>query len=176
MNILARNSKIVSPVAPPVKAQPPAAFPVQAPTVAAPRAQPQHSPVATRPHAGPSIIGAALTVTGQLQSAGDIQIEGKVEGDIHAQVVGVGSTAVIKGTVFGDVVESAGTIEGKIEARKAILLATARMLGDIVHHSLQIVPGAVFNGTSHPHPKAEKIERPVEALPPPKVNPSDSDA
>ena len=57
MNILARNSKIVSPVAPPVKAQPPAAFPVQAPTVAAPRAQPQHSPVATRPHAGPSIIG-----------------------------------------------------------------------------------------------------------------------
>ena len=44
-------------------------------------------------------------------------------------------------------------IEGKIEARKAILLATARMLGDIVHHSLQIVPGAVFNGTSPPSAK-----------------------
>jgi cytoskeletal protein CcmA (bactofilin family) len=117
-------------------------------------------------------------VTGQLQSAGDIQIEGKVEGDIRGQVVGIGATALIKGTVFGDVVESAGTIEGKIEARTAILMATARMFGDIVHKSLQIVPGAHFIGTSRPHPKAEKTERAVEVVPPtpPMENPSESGA
>ena len=167
MNILARHGKIDSPIPAPAKAAPTAAVPVQIPPVAAPRAPAQHSPVSTRPHNGPSILGAALTVTGQLQSAGDIQIEGKVEGDIRGHVVGIGSTAVIKGTVFGDVVESAGTIVGKIEARKAILMATARMLGDVVHQTLQIVPGAFFNGTSCPNPKTEKIERAVEVIPPP---------
>src|SRR5215475_2410784 len=113
MNMLARHSKIDSPAAAPVQVPPPpVAAPVQAPPAAAPQAQAQHSPISTRPHAGPSIISAALTVTGLLESAGDIQIEGKVEGDIRGQVVRIGSTAVIKGTVFGDVVESAGTIEG----------------------------------------------------------------
>jgi hypothetical protein len=176
MNILARNSKIVSPVAPPVKAQPPAALPCKGTHRRGSACPATTLPVATRPHAGPSIIGAALTVTGQLQSAGDIQIEGKVEGDIHAQVVGVGSTAVIKGTVFGDVVESAGTIEGKIEARKAILLATARCLATSFTTPCRSFRVPSSTAPVHPHPKAEKIERPVEALPPPKVNPSDSDA
>ena len=159
MNMLARHSKIDSPAAAPVPAPPPVAAPVQAqPPVAAASAPAQHSPLSTRPHAGPSIISAAVTVTGKLESAGDIQIEGKVEGDVRGQVVRIGSSAVIKGTVSGDVVESAGTIEGKIEARSAVLVGTARMIGDIVHQSLQILPGAHFNGTSRPHPRPEKTE------------------
>jgi cytoskeletal protein CcmA (bactofilin family) len=165
MNMLARHSKIDSPAATPVQAPPPVVAPVQAPPVAAPSAQAQHAPISTRPHAGPSIISAALSVTGKLESAGDIQIEGKVEGDIRGQVVRIGSAAVIKGTIFADVVESAGTIEGKIEARSVALMATARMSGDIIHQSLQIIPGAHFSGNSRPHPRVEKIERPVEVAP-----------
>ena len=167
MNILARAGKLDSPIAAPGKAAPLAAVQAKTSPPADPRAAAQHSPISTRPPVGRSIIGAALTVTGQLQSAGDIQIEGKVEGDVRGQVVGIGSTALIKGTVYADVVESAGTIEGKIEAKTAILMATARMFGDIVHKSLQIVPGAFFNGTSRPYAKAEKIEPAVEIIPPP---------
>ena len=166
MNILARHSRIDLPVTAPVPVPPP---------VAVPRPQAQHSPISARPHAGPSIISAALSVTGRLESAGDIQIDGKVEGDIRGQVVRIGSTAVIKGTVFGEVVESAGTIEGKIEARSAVLMGTARMSGDIVHQSLQIGQGAYFNGNSRPHAKAEKTARPVEvALPETILNKSDA--
>ena len=170
MNILARPSKIDSPVTAPVHVPSPVAPPVQVPPVAAPRPQAQHSPISTRFHAGPSIISAALTVIGRLESAGDIQIEGKVEGDVRGQMVRIGSTAMIKGTVFGDVVESAGTIEGKIEARSAVLMGTARMIGDIVHQSLQISQGAYFNGNSLPHPRAEKIARAVEVGPLPEMN------
>jgi cytoskeletal protein CcmA (bactofilin family) len=147
MNILARHSKIDLPVIVPVP---------QSPPVAAPRPQAQHSPISVRPQVGPSVISAGLTVTGRLESAGDIQIDGKVEGDICGQVVRIGSGAVIKGTVFGEIVESAGTIEGKIEARSAVLMGTARMSGDIVHQSLQIGQGAYFSGNSRPHPTAEK--------------------
>src|SRR5262245_52760403 len=107
--MLGRHSKLDSPAAAPVQVPPPVAAPVPAPPVASPQAQAQHSPLSARPHTGPSIISAAVTVTGMLESAGDIQIEGKVEGDIRGQVVRIGSTAVIKGSIFADVVESAGT-------------------------------------------------------------------
>jgi len=66
-------------------------------------------------------------------------------------MVRIGSGAVIKGTVFGEGVELAGTIEGKIEAKTAVLTTTARMSGDILHQSLQIDRGACFDGISRPH-------------------------
>ena len=148
MNVLARHSKIDSPVTPPVAEPPP-------PPPPAPRAQEQSAPAATasspRAYAGPSVISAALSVVGRLESAGDIQIDGKVEGDVKGQAVRIGSGAVIKGTVFGEIVELAGTIEGKIEARSAVLTKSARMTGDIMHQSLKVDEGAYFNGNSRPH-------------------------
>lgn len=145
MNVLARiNSGSTQPIVPdPVKEAP------TAPNAASPR-QP-HTLGSPRTYAGPSIISAALTVVGRLESAGDIQIDGKVEGDVRGQGVRIGSTAVIKGTVTGELVELAGTLDGKIEARSAVLTKTARMSGDIVHQSLQIEEGSYFNGSSKPH-------------------------
>jgi cytoskeletal protein CcmA (bactofilin family) len=141
MNVLARiNAGSTTPIVP---------EPVKEPPVAAPRPQ---TPLGTpRTYAGPSIISAALVVVGRLESAGDIQIDGKVEGDVRGQGVRIGGGAVIKGTVTGELVELAGTLEGKIEARQAVLTKTARMSGDIVHHSLQIDEGSYFNGNSRPN-------------------------
>jgi cytoskeletal protein CcmA (bactofilin family) len=116
----------------------------------------QHHQTSPGSNAGPSLISAALIVIGQLESAGDIQIDGKVEGDIHGRMVRIGSGAVIKGTVFGEGVELAGTIEGKIEARAVVLTTTARMSGDIFHQSLQIDKGAFFDGISRPHHKHKR--------------------
>jgi cytoskeletal protein CcmA (bactofilin family) len=141
MNMLARSNKG------PVQL---VTAPINDPQSAPPRAPEQHAPSA-RTYAGPSIISAALSVTGRLESAGDIQVDGKVEGDIRGQTVRIGNSAVIKGTVFGEVVELAGTIEGKIEASSTVLTKTARMTGDILHQSLQIEQGAFFNGNSRPH-------------------------
>ena len=47
--------------------------------------------------------------------------------------------------------ELSGTLEGKIEARSAVLTKTARMSGDIIHQSLQVEEGSFFNGNSRPH-------------------------
>ena len=144
MNVLARiNSGSNHPIVPdPVK---------EAPTAPNTASRPQHTLGSPRTYAGPSIISAALTVVGRLESAGDIQIDGKVEGDVRGQGVRIGTTAVIKGTVTGELVELAGTLEGKIEARSAVLTKTARMSGDIIHQSLQIEEGSYFNGSSRPH-------------------------
>jgi len=145
MNVLARiNAGSSQPIVPdPVKDT----TPMPNTPNAAPTARPLGSP---RTYAGPSIISSALSVVGRLESAGDIQIDGKVEGDIRGQGVRIGTTAVVKGTVTGELVELAGTLEGKIEARSAVLTKTARMTGDIIHQSLQVEEGSFFNGSSRP--------------------------
>jgi cytoskeletal protein CcmA (bactofilin family) len=99
----------------------------------------------------PSIISIAVTVIGQLESAADIQIDGKVEGDVLGHNVKIGTTAVINGSVFGEGVEVAGTIDGKIEARNVVLIKGARMTGEIVYQSLQLDADAFFEGDCRPH-------------------------
>lgn len=109
---------------------------------------------------GPSLISKALKVTGQLESAEDIQIDGEVEGDVRAVTVRVGAGAKIKGTVYGETVELAGAIDGRIEARKVVLANSAHMSGDVVHQDITIHSGAYING--HCKPEFGKTESNVQ--------------
>src|SRR6188768_2585124 len=79
-----------------------------------------------------SVISKALKITGQLESTEDIQIDGEIDGDVRGVGVKIGQNAKVKGTVYGEDVELAGAIEGKIEAKKVLLTGTARMTGDVV--------------------------------------------
>ena len=97
-----------------------------------------------------SVISKALKITGQLESTEDIQIDGEIDGDVRGVGVKIGQNAKVKGTVYGDEVELAGSIEGKIEAKKVILTGTARMTGDVVHQDIRIESGAYVSGNLKP--------------------------
>ena len=97
-----------------------------------------------------SVISKALKITGQLESTEDIQIDGEIDGDVRGVGVKIGQNAKVKGTVYGDEVELAGAIEGKIEAKKVILTGTARMTGDVVHQDIKIESGAYVSGNLKP--------------------------
>ena len=99
----------------------------------------------------PSLISAGLTVKGNLESAGEIQIDGDVEGDVKGQAIVVGQGAAVKGSVFGDSVTVAGTVEGKVEGVTVNIQNTARLTGDIIHEALQIESGAYVDGRCSPH-------------------------
>ena len=92
-----------------------------------------------------SVISKALKITGQLESTENVRIEGEVEGDIRAVNVKVGSNAKVKGNVYGDEVELAGTVTGKIEAKKVVLTRTAHMSGDVIHQDITIESGAFID-------------------------------
>ena len=119
--------------------------PVQPVTVPAPAPD-----LSSARSAGPSVISKALKITGQLESTEDIRIDGEVDGDIHGVSVTVGSGAKVKGSVYGQTVELAGTIEGKIEAKKVILTSTAHMSGDVIHQDIRIESGAYIDGHCRP--------------------------
>jgi cytoskeletal protein CcmA (bactofilin family) len=138
MNVLARISN-------------PSAQPAELPNGPTPvRPREQHALGSPRAYSGPSIISGALTIVGRLESAGDLQIDGKVEGDIRGQNIRIGSASTIKGNIHGELVELAGKLEGRIEARSVVLAKTAHLSGDIIHQSLQIDDGAYFEGNSRP--------------------------
>ncbi len=106
------------------------------------------TPVATaKPKAAPSVLSSDLKVVGNLRTAGDIQIEGEVEGDIHAHLLTVGEGATISGEVVADDVIVNGRVIGRVRGLKVRLTSTARVEGDIIHKTIAIESGAHFEGS-----------------------------
>lgn len=144
-----QKSKINEPIDPRAgsKTAPPA------PGVRAPE-RPQVSerpaaPAARVSSGSPSVIAPDLRVIGNLVTDGDLQIEGTVEGDIHATTLIVGSGAHVKGEIRSNDVTVNGTVIGKIRGRKVRLTEQARVSGDIVHASIAMEEGAQFEGSIH---------------------------
>ncbi len=90
----------------------------------------------------PSIIEASLKVIGDLHSAGNIQINGTVEGDIICQAVTIGEGAHVQGKISAETVRIFGSIEGQVKALSVTVAKTAKMLSDIVYRTLSIEAGA----------------------------------
>ena len=95
----------------------------------------------------PSIISADLVVNGTLTSTGDIQVDGRVEGDVHSCGLVIGDKASVIGEIFAEDVTVRGRIEGSIHARKVLLCATCHVEGNILHEAFSVETGAFFEGS-----------------------------
>lgn len=94
----------------------------------------------------PSIISSDLSITGDLVSSGEIQIDGAVEGDIECTVLIVGVNGSVSGEIKAETVRLHGRVTGQVRAGTVFMAATARMIGDVTHESLAIEPGAFMEG------------------------------
>jgi cytoskeletal protein CcmA (bactofilin family) len=96
----------------------------------------------------PSIIGADITIMGNLISRGEVQIDGEVQGDLHGTNILVGERARITGSIVADEVVIRGHVMGSVRGRRVMLQSTSHVEGDIFHSSLAIEQGAYFEGKS----------------------------
>ncbi|WP_415233759.1 bactofilin family protein [Pseudorhodobacter sp.] len=94
-----------------------------------------------------SVLSSDLTITGNLRTTGDIQVEGTVEGDIRAHLLTVGETATIRGEIVADDIVVNGRVIGRVRGLKVRLTSTARVEGDIIHKTIAIESGAHFEGS-----------------------------
>jgi cytoskeletal protein CcmA (bactofilin family) len=99
-----------------------------------------------RSSSAPSIISADLIVQGTLTSTGDIQIDGKVEGNVNSTGLVIGDKAFIEGDVMAEDVTVRGRVKGAIRARKVLLASTCHVEGDILHEAFAVETGAFFEG------------------------------
>ncbi|MEL6259002.1 MAG: polymer-forming cytoskeletal protein, partial [Pseudomonadota bacterium] len=105
-------------------------------------------PATAKPTArtAPSIISGDMNIIGSVTSDGEMQIDGRIEGDVSASSLTVGTTGKIEGEVKAETIIVRGHIKGAIRARKVELETGSRVIGDIVHSSLSIQANAVFEG------------------------------
>src|SRR6202453_3390414 len=112
----------------------------------------------------PSIISADLVVNGTLTSTGDIQIDGRVEGDVHSAGLVIGDKAFIHGEVMAEDITVRGRIQGSVRARKVLLCSTCHVEGNILHEAFSVEAGAFFEGNCRhsDNPLAEEARKSVE--------------
>ena len=106
----------------------------------------QTAPGPEKPSVEHSIIPADLKITGDLDSPGDIHVEGVIHGNITCRTLTLIGQPVIEGSVKAETVRVCGTFDGKIEAKKVILTRAARMTGEIYYETLEMEAGASFEG------------------------------
>ena len=100
----------------------------------------------------PSLLSSDLVITGNLESAGDMQIDGTIDGDIKSFTLTVSESGVVRGTVDAEEVTIAGSVTGQIKARHVILIKGAKVVADLVQDRLSIEPGAFFEGNCRQYP------------------------
>ena len=95
----------------------------------------------------PSIVSEGLHIAGNLFSDGDVQVDGRVEGDVQGRNITVGATGTVVGKIIADEAMISGAVNGEIRARAIVLTRTAKVASDITQESMSIEAGAVFEGT-----------------------------
>src|SRR5215467_8488726 len=96
----------------------------------------------------PSIIGEDLTITGNVTSKGEIQVDGEIQGDIRCSSLLLGDKSQVRGEVVAEDIVVRGHLVGSIKGLRITLQAPSHVEGDIFHQSLAIEQGAYFEGKS----------------------------
>lgn len=96
-----------------------------------------------------NLIASGTMIKGEIQSDGNIRIDGSVEGTLQCKgKVVVGPTGKIEGDIVCQNANISGEIRAKLNVSELLTLqTTARLYGDITTGKLAIEPGAVFTGT-----------------------------
>ena len=102
---------------------------------------------AAKPKPPASVLSPDLHIKGNLKTTGDIQVEGRIDGDVRAHLLTTGESATVKGEVIADDVVINGHIIGRVRGLKVRLTATAQVEGDIIHKTIAIESGAHFQGS-----------------------------
>lgn len=128
------------------------------------------SPAAVK-NAAPSLLSSDLVVNGNLESAGDMQVDGTIEGDIKSVKLTVSASAIVRGSIEAETVTIAGNVTGQIKAKHVTLSKSARVIADVIQERLTIEPGAFFEGNCRHFPgEDETLARRIEHAQPIKSN------
>lgn len=96
-----------------------------------------------------SVIGRGTVVRGNVRGEGDLDIQGRVEGDVNVEGdVTLGAEAVVRGQVTAAQINVSGTVQGDLRGSQAVLIERgARVVGDLLAPRIGIAPGALVRGT-----------------------------
>lgn len=93
-----------------------------------------------------SVIGADVTITGNIAATADLHIDGAVDGDIQCAALVQGEGSRIRGSVLADSARISGAVEGSIATRELVVTRTAHITGDVTYEQISIEAGGHVEG------------------------------
>ena len=98
-----------------------------------------------------TIIGAGTTITGDIESSGDIRIDGKLIGNLTSKAkVLIGQEGIVEGDIIGQHADIMGKVTGHIKIDELLQLrGKSNVSGEIITGKLEVEPTASFNGSCH---------------------------
>ena len=103
-----------------------------------------------------SCIGSAMSIVGNIECNGPVQVFGRIKGELRASDLLIGDGAQIEGSVIAQDVTVCGGVKGTIHAVRVKLQDGGAVEGDIFHRSLSIDENSLFEGSSR------RVENPTD--------------
>jgi len=93
-------------------------------------------------------IGKGATLQGNIDTFGNVRVDGKLIGDIKSKSkVATGNASIVEGCITAQNAEIEGEVKGSLEVSELLVLkSTAIIHGDILTAKMVVEAGAVFNG------------------------------
>ena len=94
----------------------------------------------------PSIIASDARIKGNIETLGEIQLDGIIEGDVICGSLSMGEHGSISGTISADSLVIRGKVDGEIRGKTVRLEKTCKVIGNVWHQTLSIEAGAFIKG------------------------------
>jgi cytoskeletal protein CcmA (bactofilin family) len=96
-----------------------------------------------------NVIGKGTVLEGNIETYGNIRIEGRINGHIKSKSkIALGTGSQVEGNITAQNADIEGEVKGKVDITELLVLkATAVVHGDIITGKLVVEPGAMFNGS-----------------------------
>ncbi len=109
-------------------------------------ALPRHALIRTQPRRGKaelaSHLGNGVTVTGDVDTDGDLHIHGRVLGSVRAGSLMLAAGGKVEGDIVAREARICGRVTGRVFAVNVTLDTTADITGRIFHHTVDVARGA----------------------------------
>jgi len=95
-----------------------------------------------------NIIGKGTVVKGDIETFGNIRIEGKINGSVKSKSkIALGQSSFVEGNIVAQNAELSGEVKGVVEVSDQLILRPSAIIdGDIITNKLIVESGATFNG------------------------------
>lgn len=102
-----------------------------------------------------TVIADDVRIKGEIQSPGDLELKGTIEGEIECRSLVVAERAKVTGSVTAERVVVRGEVEGTINGIRVTLASSAKVDGELYCKTLSVDEEAQFQGVS------QRVEDPL---------------
>ncbi len=94
-----------------------------------------------------TLIGPNSDFRGELNTKGELRVEGVINGPVNADSVILGQGATIRGDIIAKRIIVEGKVEGNLKVKEFVeIKSTGKVFGEIFTDKISVMEGGVVNG------------------------------